>query len=675
MTTSQQCINMPLSKTSQLDDISITHVNGSLKISNPSLLMELKIGPSCLEIQNLIHRDHVNTTWIEDGNLPLWSLPELSAFGKPQNPQVNIQTIQQHRWLHDQMVVTVTYDVPQLAMHLRYAFNAYPGICGIRMQMMFKFDHQPDQDQMPSWLGSSMSLQLPFKTNQTPRTAVGFYNDTQHRNSINTPIRRSMRTSDPIEDLEIWDWNNILSFEKNGAGLTLVKESHKAVNQNGIDGGAFVVEKNQVRISGLGLCNQHYQGQAWFALSGWRKTWANWIILYSGGESQRQLTLKQFDRARFPFIPQRDAIVMSNTWGSRGSGDLSRNAAEQDNVMREIDSAADLGIDLVQIDDGWQCEPHATSPTNPERDWNPHPSRWPDGWKTLVSYAQSKNIKLGLWFNSHVDVQKMLANQRTGGFVRFKLDFADCKTREELESLLHKARTLIEANGSMTAINWDLTENNPRVGYFLGREFGSLYLANRENGPAPLHRLNHIRYTPSLVLRDAWHLAHEMNLNQFQISYQNLDEVMQDLSNCQQYSHDYALAITLMGLPILFTETQRLTEQARLQIRPLLARYKQYRNALTRGYVFPLGNKPSDKTWTGFQCHHPDSDSGHVILFRERHNDAPTTKLQLHFADHRQVVLKPIWTSRDMVAHGDQSNIMATSQTPAVAGWFTYRLL
>ncbi|HCD31795.1 MAG TPA: hypothetical protein DER01_05265 [Phycisphaerales bacterium] len=657
-----------------LGDISVSCHGDRLTMSNRHFQMDVLIDESSLIVQKLVHHDATDESWVTHSQLPVWSLPQFQAFGAPGEPELDVQTICDHPLLTDQMVVSVTYYLSSLQMRLRYQFTLYPNVAGLRTQLKFQFETAHDPEHIPSWLGDSLSLQLAMNLEYSRRLGVGFYNDTQHRNSRLTPIRRAMQMAGMPDALEIWDWNNILYIERHNAGLAIVKESHKTVNQNGIDGGAFLVEKNQLGVSGLGLCSNHYQGTAWHDLPGWRETWANWLVFYRGDQSARQLAIKQFDRARYPFKPQRDAIVMSNTWGSRGSGERSRQAADQANVLREIDSAADLGIDLVQIDDGWQCEPAAIDPTSIDRDWLPNPEKWPDGWQALVSHAQAKGVRLGLWFNSHVDVQKMLSNLDAGGFVRFKLDFANCQTRDELEGLLAKAKVLASANESDVRVNWDLTENAPRVGYFIGREFGSLYLANRENGPEPLHRLNHIRYVPSLILRDAWHLAHDLNLNQFQISYQNLDLVIDDLSNCKSYTHDYALAITLMGLPILFTETQRLSDLARAQIRPLLALYRQYREAMTRGYVFPLGQTPSDHVWTGFQSYDPDSQDGHILLFRELHNADSSVTLPLHFAQGKQVQLQRIWSSNDMLMQSDHSSVIACSHKTAVAGWYSYQL-
>ena len=74
-----------------------------------------------------------------------------------------------------------------------------------------------------------------------------------------------------------------------------------------------------------------------------------------------------------------------------------------------------------------------------------------------------------------------------------------------------------------------------------------------------------------------------------------------------------------MGSPIFFQETTYYTREARDQIRPLLATYKQHRDRMYRGYVFPIGDEPNDGTWAGFQNHDAGSGSGYLTIFRELH--------------------------------------------------------
>ncbi len=93
------------------------------------------------------------------------------------------------------------------------------------------------------------------------------------------------------------------------------------------------------------------------------------------------------------------------------------------------------------------------------------------------------------------------------------------------------------------------------------------------------------------------------------------------------------MAKTLMGSPVFFQETKYYSKEARDQIRPLLAVYRQHRDEISEGYVFPVGKKPDNKSWTGFQNVQPQSNSGYLTLFRELHNAETKSRLKLRFLD------------------------------------------
>ena len=109
--------------------------------------------------------------------------------------------------------------------------------------------------------------------------------------------------------------------------------------------------------------------------------------------------------AQWTFAPEK-SFSMSNTWGDRNQ-DL---AVCDAFVRKEIDTAAEIGVDIVQIDDGWQKGITINSArqkggvwegyyaTDPDF-WKPDPEKFPQGLKPVSAYAASKGVKLGLWFS------------------------------------------------------------------------------------------------------------------------------------------------------------------------------------------------------------------------------------------------------------------------------------
>ena len=84
-----------------------------------------------------------------------------------------------------------------------------------------------------------------------------------------------------------------------------------------------------------------------------------------------------------------------------------------------------------------------------------------------------------------------------------------------------------------------------------------------------------------------------------------------------------------MGIPLFFQELKYYTDQAKAEIRPMLNVYKVHRDAIYSGIVHPIGDKPDNTSWTGFQCHLLDEDRGYLMVFRERCHADPEHSLKL----------------------------------------------
>lgn len=517
------------------------------------------------------------------------------------------RAVRQSPWTspHVEVVAEVRYPEPRL--RVQHVVWVYPDSPGIRTQLRLR----AIRGCRAAGGRSGRVEHVPVAFGDVRRRAIGYYNQTQRRNQRDTPLLREEALG-PLRGEETVDWASLLCVEAGDEGLALVKESHKCVNQPGVDTGAFVCRDHGVEVTGLGPSPGDL-------LTGrFRDCWATWCIVYAGGDAEREQAVKTFDRIRYPIDPRRDIFIMANTWGSTASGGEAREAAREENVLREIASAADLGIDVQQIDDGWQGSQF--------RRWRPAKARYPEGWTRVQAAARRHGVALGLWAAVRIPGSALIWNYDRGGFRYFKLDFASLDTHLKLEAVLDKVRALVEHSGHRVRVNWDVTENPPRVGYFFARELGNIYLENRK--PAwP----QHVVYTPWLVLRDAWQVARYANLQKFQITVQNLDRVDPDHSNAHLHSHPYCVAITLMGSPIFFQETHHYSPEARDAIRPLLALYREHREAMFRGLVFPIGDEPTDASWTGFQSHDAATQTGYLTIFRELGNDQRSARVALRF--------------------------------------------
>ncbi|WP_309720913.1 hypothetical protein [Armatimonas sp.] len=342
-------------------------------------------------------------------------------------------------------------------IQLKYVIWAYPDAPGIRTQLWLRGTVSPVA------AGSQEEHTAIVEIAVARRRYIGYYNDTQHRNLASTPLLRDEVLTGTGSETVPWASAAGLESER-GVGLLLVQESHKCVNQRGVNTGAFVFDGKSLMCSGLRLA------PADITPDRWRECWAVWTIQYDG-QIPLSRALKHFARLRYPSDPKRDFYAQANTWGSGGSNGIDSKAmAHEDVVLKELDSVADLGLDALQIDDGWQGN------QTQGNHWRPDPMLYPQGWKNVVAKAKEKNITLNLWAASmKISSEDLRWNFEQAYFRSWKLDFASLKTPDQIEQNIAKVRQFILSTKHQTRATWDVTENASRYGYFWAREYGGVW--------------------------------------------------------------------------------------------------------------------------------------------------------------------------------------------------------
>ena len=293
-------------------------------------------------------------------------------------------------------------------------------------------------------------------------------------------------------------------------------------------------------------------------------------------------------------------------------------------VLPELESVADLGIDGLQIDDGWQV---GLSPLAKRYGWKPHPDVYPEGWKNVKRKADKLGVKLALWAAGYqISLEELKWNYDQAGFFTWKLDFGLPKSYKGLNTMLQKSRDFLLYTDHKAQIAWDVTENDARYGYYWAREFGCMWLSNRKP------RFHYRTVTvPWIQLRENWELAKYSNTNKFQLPVKNFSRHSIQVSDAPLHSESYALASALPGTPVFFQTTRYYNKEAREEIKFLLDKYKKYRHDMFDSYVFPVADEPTNNGWTGFQWYHPDKQHGYILLFREINNEEKERLVKLRF--------------------------------------------
>ena len=659
----------------QLGDVKVYTENNLLLVSNKFFRRTWRLTTNGLRTVDLTNKKS-GTNWIRknEENGADWAISGLvneTNHALLEHIDATISTDENFTSEHVKIVADFSYDTN---VAIRYVVWVYPNISGTRTQILVKsLPGWSLDNSVPEHTDNPVSESIPISWTDASRKAIGYFNGTQNRNAANLEILKEQQVTAPLLISEVYDWPSVLVAQRPQEGLVFLKESHKAVNQEGINTGAFYCDKNGLQNTGTGIRLTDITGS-------YRGMWASWCIPYSGEPIQLESSIKKFDRARYPVNPEKDIYMLANTWGSGNRMD----ASGEESILTELDIQHDLGIDVQQIDDGWQNPPgtiamHTVS-------WKPNPKVFPSGWEKIKESADEKNIDLGIWFslgslndvfeaqygsNWSAEPDDLKRAWDDGRFKYYKFDMINLHDYEDLESLMRIARDFTQYTKNQIRINWDVTESEARTGYFFAREFGNIYLANR-----PTNAAKGVTYVPYLMLRDAWQIAKYINLNKFQITIQNTDRVDENFSNASQYGHEYATAIALMGSPIFFQETKLYTEEARKDIKSLLRIYKKYRNDIYSGFVYPIGEKPDDQSWTGFQNHASASDDhGYLLVYREQGNKHPKQSIKINFCENERLLLTDLISNEERVVECNaEGEVSFTINEPADFLFYSYKI-
>ena len=655
----------------KLADAQVEIKGNHIVASTGCVTREWELSPSGLKTIAFSENKNKNQIHNEISVAGDWALPWMSSNEEALLIGARSYVDNDDGFANDFIRTEVEFEYPVSGIGLKYDIWTLPGSNGFRTQIHLR---KLKDNVVVEEFADGIVEQLDIDQTITKGKAIGYYNDTQHRNKKETPILKEKYFNFKSKVAVAWA-NAFFVLEKN-RGIVLVKESHKCVNQQGVNTGGFILSPGHVGVSGTGLDSSHLTTE-------YQPCWATWSIIYEGDEDHGELALKKFDRTRYPINPDKGIYIMSNTWGSSQGPVNGRYASREENILREIASAKDLGIDLLQIDDGWQGQDYqiwrpaksaiynGIKGTNHQLKKGTKYSIYPTEWNRVKAFAKESNVDLGLWASWEIPHDDLVWNNAKGGFKSYKLDFAYLNNYGVLSQFMSKIRSFVLSTNHNVRVNWDVTENAPRMGYYLGREYGNIYLENRK----PDQPIN-VLYHPWLVLRDAWQVSKYTNINKFQVSVQNIDRVNKKDSDAYLHNHPYVTAIALCGSPIFFQETQYYNDKARKEIRPMIAGYKKIRNELYAGYMFPVGDEPTNSSWSGFQNVQENMNEGFLMAFREINNQEKEYGMFLRFLNNRTLELTDIYTGEKCRKQVDGNGMLILSiEKPADFRFWKYKII
>jgi alpha-galactosidase len=334
--------------------------------------------------------------------------------------------------------------------------------------------------------------------------------------------------------------------------------------------------------------------------------------------------------------------------------------------------AKEHGLDVVQIDDGWQTG----VPTAPDADgnrlfdehfWEVKQEVFPKGVESLAAYAKENGVALGLWFAPHSgglfeyfdrDLSVLQKAHHDWRVRYFKLDMIHLPTREHCDKMVELLERIAALEG--TSVELDVTADN-RLGYLAAAPFGTIFVENRYTAWG--------NYYPHRTLRNEWMLSRYIPTAKLQFELVNPALCHDQYSDTDPFRHalydaDYLFATVMLSNPLFWMETQFLSAQSREQLKKIIAKWKCHREDLTYADVAPIGEEPSGASLTGFLADTPKAY--HLLLFREA-TDRNTMTIPLP-RDIKSVEAIAQNAKTEIAVNGNQ--LTATFAMPRSYAWF-----
>ncbi len=413
-------------------------------------------------------------------------------------------------------------------------------------------------------------------------------------------------------------------------GLFVLKEAPSSYAQLHYPGADFVVKQGEIRAVGLGVAAPDLHPETW--------TRAYGVVtgVTGDGEAGRLQALRTYQAQLRVHQPDRDEMVLMNTWGDRGQD----TRLNEGFALAELQAGAKLGISHLQLDDGWQWGRSSNSAfsggslegiwENPDY-WKPHPERFPNGLGPVVARGQELGIEVCLWFNPSKDnsyehwsedAATLIELYRQHGIRTFKIDGVQVLDKEAETHLRDMFDAVRAATDGGVVFNLDVTAGQ-RYGYHYFNEYGNIFLENRYTDWS--------NYYPHWTLRNLWMLSRYVPPQNLQIEFLNVWRnadayALNDPLAPQQVPFAYAFAVTMMAQPLAWFEATGLPPEA-FAIADVVQRYREHQVAIHAGQIFPIGEEPSGTGWTGFQSLR--RREGYLLVMRE-HNHRPNTMMRLY---------------------------------------------
>lgn len=373
------------------------------------------------------------------------------------------------------------------------------------------------------------------------------------------------------------------------------------------------------------------------------------VGLYSregfGGISRRWHT---YERAHvFPDAPDSVRPVLYNSWEATAF------AVNERNQMKLAETAAEMGIEVFVIDDGWFGERH--DDYRGLGDWTVNPQKFPRGLNPLIERVNDLGMRFGVWvepemvnvdsdlYRAHPDwVYHFHNRSRTEGRNQLVLNLARDDVRDWMLTTLD---TLLSQH-NIEFIKWDMNRSVSEPGWpeEVGRNPERIWLDHVRNLYWVLDELR--RRHPNVAFEScsggggrvdlgilsrteqAWTSDNTDAFDRLRIqegfSYGYAPRVMMCwVTDCPNFltkrtvSLSYRFHVAMAGSLGIGGDLSHWTPQEREEAREFIATYKRLRSTIQNGLLYRL-RSPRDGKFAASQ--YVAQDGSEVVVFAWGHS-------------------------------------------------------
>jgi len=464
---------------------------------------------------------------------------------------------------------------------------------------------------------------------------------------------------------------------KASSGMFFVREAPSSIEDRPEGDCNFIIGKNRICSLDWGIQPMEFKNEE-------MRAYSSALGVFSGGYHSGTAEFKRYFTKRF-HLPETAYKTMANPWG--GGGAKWQKKISNEFIAKEIEASAAMGLEMYQIDDGWQRGSFAEMVKGNRAmtvdDWGCRKDIFPNGFKEIKEVCEETGVELCLWFAPSFNkayrdweeqAELLYRLHRDYGINVFKIDGVVVESREAENNLRRLLYSLRERSKGKIYFNLDTTSGR-RPGYLFFQEFGNVFLENRYQAEPGTKR-----YEPWKTLRNLWRLSEYVPTQRLQVEFPDIGKAARfkdnyrDSSYPEKFKQEYLAAITLFATPLCWSFASGFKPAAAASVRRIMELHKELRHEIRDSVVIPIGEEADGVSWPGFQAHDFSSKRGLLLLFREETSDAEYP-FNLQFLENCDVEFECIYGGNEKFTVTFKENVTFAIGINEVNSFKVYRYL